>query len=78
MRLDTTTKEDAADMTQPSLCWRMLNSLLLCTGDMNQLDVYMQGTAATFICSINEYEGRLSKIELESYQDVQLHLTYIT
>lgn len=56
MKLDTIS-EEAASTTQPSLCWRVLNSLLLCTGDMNQLDVYMQGTAATFICSINEYEG---------------------
>lgn len=43
MRLDTTPEEGEASRTQPSLCCRVLKSLLLCTGEIKQLDVYMEG-----------------------------------
>lgn len=43
MRLDTIPEEGEASRNQPSICRRVLKSLLLCTGDMKQLDVYMKG-----------------------------------
>lgn len=43
MRLDAIPEEGEASRTQPSLCCRVLKSLLLCTGEIKQLDGYMEG-----------------------------------
>eukprot|EP00066_Takifugu_rubripes_P015623 XP_011604889.1 PREDICTED: urea transporter UT-C isoform X1 [Takifugu rubripes] len=43
MRLDNVPEEAEGSRTQTSLCCRVLKSLLLCTGEIKQLDVYMEG-----------------------------------
>lgn len=43
MRLDNVPEEGEGSRAQTSLCSRVLTSLLLCTGEIKQLDVYMEG-----------------------------------
>lgn len=52
MRVDTTPEEEEASGSPLGLCRRLFNGLLLCTGDMSQLDDYMRGMSTNLMaCS---------------------------